>query len=169
MRRKTQNGLTLLELLVVLAILALATSVVVLNAAPAAGGARAEAERFAARLDAAMDASLATGAPLRLAATSAGYRFERYAEGGWTAQEGEGPTGPRALPREIALAIETQDAAFANAAPDEAGETETPRYLTLDPAGVGDAFAVVFSDGEQSWRVEIDHAGAIKVMRDAGL
>lgn len=167
MRRKPQTGLTLLELLVVLAILALAASVVVLNAPPAADGARVEAERFAARVDAAMAFSLATGAPVRLAATPADYRFERYAKGQWTVLEAEGPPGPRALSREVVLAVETQDAAFANAAPAEAGEDEMRRYLILDPAGIGDAFAVVFSDGEQTWRVEIDHAGKITVARHA--
>ncbi|MBB5518757.1 prepilin-type N-terminal cleavage/methylation domain-containing protein [Amphiplicatus metriothermophilus] len=166
MRRNVQSGLTLIELLVVLAILALTASVVVLNAPPSRQTARVEAERFAARLDAAMASSLTTGAPLRLATTPAGYRFERYADGGWNAQEGEGPMAPRALPREVALAFETQDAAFANAAPDEAGKAEAPRRLTIDPVGVGDAFAAVFSDGEQIWRVEIDHAGTITVTRD---
>ncbi|MEX0645770.1 MAG: type II secretion system protein, partial [Parvularculaceae bacterium] len=56
--RKKQRGVTLLELLVVMAILALVASIAVLSAPPARGAARDEAERFAARFIAACEESI---------------------------------------------------------------------------------------------------------------
>lgn len=75
--RASGRGVTLLELMVVVSIMALATAGVsfALRDAPNAQLER-EADRLAALLEAGRAASRASGMPVRWVATSAGFRFE---------------------------------------------------------------------------------------------
>ena len=77
--RARQRGLTLVELLVVIVILALASSVVLLTAPPSRPEVRDEAERFAARMQLALDHAITSTAPVRVKIDPSGYVFETLA------------------------------------------------------------------------------------------
>jgi len=83
------NGFTLVELMVVIAILAMAAGAVVLASGTAGGGPDEGAARFASRLAAARDEAIVSGRPLGAWASASGYGFERYRDGRWEAVAGK--------------------------------------------------------------------------------
>lgn len=80
---RSDNGFTLVELMVVLALIALAATAVVLTLPSANGGALAEATRFAARVASLRDRSVIEGRTHGLWVTASGYGFERRREAVW--------------------------------------------------------------------------------------
>jgi len=78
-----EAGFTLVELMVVLALLGLATAAVVLSLPPSGGGASVQATRFAARVAALRDAAVIDGRPHGLWVTASGYGFEQRVAGQW--------------------------------------------------------------------------------------
>ena len=99
-RRDPQAGLTLIEMLVVLVIVAVMAGVAVLGLGALDRGARAEAEarRLADRLQLASDQVLVSGAPLAMVWDAGGYRFLRWdaGQGAWAAS---GAGADRPAPR----------------------------------------------------------------------
>lgn len=77
------NGFTLVELMVVIALLALATGAVVLSAGGASLGPRDSAARFAGRLAAARDEAIVSASPMQVWVSPSGYGFDRYRSGAW--------------------------------------------------------------------------------------
>lgn len=82
------RGVTLVELLVVLAILGAAVSAVVIALPDPRGSLTAEAERLAARLSAARDAAILSRRSVALRLDPQGYGFERREPAGWAALPG---------------------------------------------------------------------------------
>ena len=82
-----RNGFTLVELMVVLFIIGLATTAVVLSMPEQGGSVEAEAERFAARAKAARDEAIVNSRPVVLLVDAGGYAFSRRRGGQW--QSGE--------------------------------------------------------------------------------
>jgi general secretion pathway protein H len=78
-----QQGFTLVELMVVIAILGLATSAIVLNVRDPLGSIRSEAETFAARTAAVRDAAIIEGRDMAVLVGPQSYRFERRQKGQW--------------------------------------------------------------------------------------
>ena len=78
-----EHGFTLIELLVVLAILGLMSAAVVLAMPDPRGSLRSEAERFAARAQAAGERAVMDARPVAIRVTGAGYGFERRERDGW--------------------------------------------------------------------------------------
>ncbi|WP_082395823.1 GspH/FimT family pseudopilin [Sphingopyxis macrogoltabida] len=78
-----QRGFTLVELMVVLAILALAAAAVVLTIPGDERTVRSEADRLAARLAAARDVAVIEGRSVAVNFAPSGYGFERRVEGAW--------------------------------------------------------------------------------------
>ncbi|MBC7477932.1 MAG: prepilin-type N-terminal cleavage/methylation domain-containing protein [Pseudorhodobacter sp.] len=85
--RERDAGLTLIEMLVVLSIISIASGVLILRfAGPSAADPRTEAGRLADTLSQAAENALYSGNPSALIWSAAGYRIETYKPGlGWQA------------------------------------------------------------------------------------
>jgi general secretion pathway protein H len=88
-----ENGFTLIELMVVIAILGLMSAAVIFNIPDSRGSLVDEAERFAARVVALRDEAVITSRETRVRITPTGYNFERRRRGEWAAIE-EKPLRP---------------------------------------------------------------------------
>jgi general secretion pathway protein H len=82
-RRGSEEGFTLVELMVVLVIISLAATAVVLAMPETGGSLEAEAERFAARAKAARDSAIVEARPVALTIDGGGYAVARRASGAW--------------------------------------------------------------------------------------
>src|SRR3978361_732746 len=79
------RGFTLIELMVVITIFALAAVAVVLVMPDPRGRIRDDAERFAARARAAHDAAIVSARPVSVWVTPGGYGFDERTGGQWRA------------------------------------------------------------------------------------
>ena len=82
-RKRSEEGFTLVELMVVLVIISLAATAVVLAMPETGGSLEAEAERFAARAKAARDSAIVEARPIALTIDAGGYAVARRASGAW--------------------------------------------------------------------------------------
>lgn len=172
--RIRQRGLTLVELLVVIVILALASTVVLLTAPPSRPPVREDAERFAARMQIALDAAIMSGDALRLSVDGKGYVFEVLRRGEWTPAEGAKILSRSDFDSRTTALLEMSDASFNNARAlgvEEADRTEEEeeavRLIALDPLGAQPAFSMRFSSGDGVWTVTVDEAAEVSVKEDA--
>ncbi len=83
LRRYAEHGFTLIELMVVITIIALASAVVVFAIPDPRGRVIDEAEHFAARTLAARDDAIVQGRDTRVRITATGYGVERRRRGAW--------------------------------------------------------------------------------------
>ena len=149
MRSPASSGLTLVEVLVVLAVIGIVGSVAVLSVGPTARSStlQAEAQRLAASIQRASDEALIAD---RAAALS--WDESRYAFVEW---DGE---ARRWQPRQEASAHELPDdmilAAQGGEAPAAIGEAAGPLQFTL-------------TEGARSWRVSYDGLNAVAAPADA--
>jgi general secretion pathway protein H len=124
-----EAGLTLVEMLVVLAIVGVMAGLVVLSAGSGRGhGAEIEARRLAARLDLAADEAMVTGRPVAFIGSRSGYRFLMQRAGQWR-DETAPALEPYSLPS--GLSLEGAGAAPVVIGADGGG---TPLDLRLVPA-----------------------------------
>lgn len=133
-----ETGLTLVEMLVVLAIVAVMAGAVVLGAGSGSGrGAEIEARRLAARLELAADEAMVTGRPVAFVGDKKGYRFLTQQAGQW--RDDKAPAlEPHSLP--FGLSLEGAGAAPVVIGADGGG---TPIDLRLIPAK-GTSWAIAF-------------------------
>jgi general secretion pathway protein H len=97
-----ERGFTLIELIVVLAIIAVATTAVLLGLPGPERTLRHSAEKLAAQAAALRDEAVMTSSPMAIRLGDGGYGFERYADGRWTAAT-EKPFRRVALPEGMSI------------------------------------------------------------------
>lgn len=133
-RRFGERGFTLVELMVVLAIMALAATVVVLTIPGEERTVRSEADRLAARLAAARDIAVIEGRSVSVNFVPSGYGFERRVEGAWQPLPGR-PFEQRNWPGGVRF-VSGDGQAAARVLFDRVGTTATPQTLVLSGGDV---------------------------------
>jgi general secretion pathway protein H len=78
-----RNGFTLVEMMMVIAVMALLAGVAVLTFGPMGEGPKDAATRFASRIAAARDQAIMTGRPISAWVSPSGYGFDQLREGRW--------------------------------------------------------------------------------------
>ena len=81
--RSAEHGFTLIELMIVIAIIGLMTAAVIFNLPDPRGRVIDEAERFAARAAAAREDAIMTARDVRVRVSAHGYGFDRQRRGKW--------------------------------------------------------------------------------------
>lgn len=142
---RDQAGFTLVELMVVVAIMGLMAAAVVLVAGDGRPSVALEAERFGARLLRAREEAVLTNRSIRVAVSTAGYEFRVQQGGGWTPLA-EGPF------RQVAWAEGTSFVDETDAA-----------VVGFDATGASTPAAFVLSRGDKATRVAVDGAGNVRI------
>lgn len=172
MRRAGERGLTLVELLVVLVILGLASSLVLLNAPPSRAVVERDALRFASSVKIALDEMVMTGATYRLVIDAAGYGFERYAGEEWTSEGIDRAFQRTEFDNGVVATTEITDAALANARalgdeePEKEVDDDEPKVIRLDPVGAPATFTVRLLSPQGAYRVSLGADGELTVKPD---
>ncbi len=138
-----RRGFTLVELLMVVAIIGLAAGAVVLSVPDPRPSVAGDAERFAARLSRAREEAILANRPVAVEATSAGYGFTSFDGAAWSVLD-EGPFGPEIW---------------------TAGTTLAPSQVRIvfDPTGVAEPAALTLTRDHNSRTVAVDGAGEVRL------
>ena len=147
--RSPRGGFTLVELMMVVAIMGLAASAVVLAVPDPRPPVGDEAERFAARLVRAREEALLTNRAVAVEATAEGYAFSSFDGVQWSPLT-EGPFGEERWAEDTRAQPEGQPA-------------ETPLRVIFDPTGIADAAGLTLSRGSRAVSVVVDAAGEVTV------
>lgn len=136
--RHGERGFTLVELMVVIAIMALAATAVVLTIPGEERTVRSEADRLAARLAAARDVAVIEGRSVSVNFAPSGYGFERRIDGAWQPLPGRA-FAQRAWPDGVRVVAGSGQAA-AHILFDRIGTSPNPQAIVLTG---GDAHEIV--------------------------
>ncbi len=171
MNRAGERGLTLVELLVVMVIIGLASSLVLLNAPPSRAVVERDAMRFAASVRIALDEMVMTGAAYRLVIDATGYGYERYQGGVWKPDGVERAFQHVAFDDGVTASVEIDDAAFANAralgeGPPAETRDDEPKIIRLDPIGPPATFTMRLLSPQGAYLVTLGGDGAVTVKPD---
>ena len=136
--RRHERGFTLVELMVVLVVLGLMTSVA-LVAVPRGPSLASEAETFAARLGRAQEEAVLTNRAIGVRVDNQGYAFRRRTGGVWSPLE-DGPFKATAWSEGVVAALDTRDG-----------------------SGLAEPLSITLSREARSVRVSVDAAGNVRV------
>lgn len=154
-RFRDDAGITLVEALVTLAIIALMAGAVVMLAPSPARQTRAFAEQFAARLAMASEESIMANKPVALVLDAQGHGFARLEEGGWRPLPQNTPLAFRAWPQDVSYRV--QDA--------EAADAESGRVVRFDALGAATPARIVLSRAGVRYEIAVDGQGRTRVGR----
>ena len=140
-----RSGFTLVELLMVVAIIGLAAGAVVLSVPDPRPSVAQDAERFAARLSRARDEAILSNRPVAVETTPAGYGFTVFDGAAWSPLS-DGPFGPETW---------TPGTTVASAA--------EPVRLVFDPTGVAEPATLTLTRDGRRRTVTIDGAGEVRL------
>lgn len=138
-------GVSLVEVLTALAVIAMMAGMVVVMAPGPERQARSLAERVAARAIAASEESVLTNRPIALVVNDAGYGFERFEEGGWRPLDPASPFGFRAWPDDV--------------------RATSAGAVRFEPTGGASPGVVTIAARASAWRVSVDEGGRAHVAR----
>jgi len=141
--RRKERGFTLVELMVVLVIIGLAGAAVMLALPEAGGSLTGEAERFAARANAARDTAILESRPVALQIGRGGYEVARRVGGVWRTEARYG-WAERTVP-------------------DVAGQSEAS--IRFDSTGFAEPARVTLRRGDDRAAVDISGDGGVHVVR----
>ena len=145
-RTGSEEGFTLVELLIVLVLLGLMSAAVVLAFSETGGSLRDEAERFAARTRAAQERAILGARATSLRVTDVGYGFDQRVRGDWV------PVQDREL-------ADRRWAEGVSARPSTSGAAR----IIFDPTGLADPASVTLERGDDRLTVTIAPDGAVDV------
>ncbi|WP_425408603.1 type II secretion system minor pseudopilin GspH [Hyphococcus sp.] len=163
-QRRRQQGVTLVELLVVLAIIAMIASVVVLNAPPARSDIDRASEVLAARTAFAADEAITAGITVGLSVTESGFRFLQYDDGEWS-ETSKPQLRPYTFSANYAVSFDAQETAAQNE------RSESPRdeerrpepEIRFTPTGETTPFTMTFRSRRGTAAVSLNDAGEVKL------
>lgn len=141
------TGFTLVEVLVVLAILGLAGSAVALTLPDPGAGLDRQAQRLGVHLVRAREEAILGTRMVELVAEPAGYRFARQRFGGWQPLR-EGPFAPTA---------------WEDGVRPEFARQSSRASFRFDPVGGAQPQALVLGDGTRRLRVAVDGHGRVRI------
>lgn len=159
--RRVEAGFTLLEIMVVVALVGVAITMINLNLSPDPGrAAQREGERVAALLRQLQEESLLRGRPLALVFDEAAqrYGFAVAESGRWRVLDNDDVFRPRRVLAPVSAALTV------NGEPREEGDGErdhAPGRIVVDPLGQVTPFDMIFSAGDARVAVTVDAFGAV--------
>ena len=140
-------GFTLVELMVVLAVVGLLGAVVLLTAPAPDAALRRDAETLATRLAQAQQEAILSTRALRVQADAGGYRFLVARSGGWQPLSGP-PFEPATWAPGITPVLDGGD---------------QPVWFAFDPIGTAEPVSLMLGDGTGTMQVRVDAAGGVRV------
>ena len=145
-------------------ILALAATIVLVNAPPRQSEARVAAGEFANALITALDNAVVAGGVYRLEIGSASWRIAVLEGRDWTEFRRGGDDDMR-------ITLDVEEAAESNMMALtgkrlERRERDAPAIVSIDPFGDAPPFLLRFGDGRENWIVRHDEAGAVRTERE---
>ncbi len=143
-------GFTLVEIMVVLAIIGLMSGVVALTLPDEAAALHRQADRFAGHLVRAREEAIMASRPVRVRVDAVGYGFERYGRDGWQPVDGSAFEARR-WSEDVAPAFDPH---------------QTQASFLFDPTGAAEPQALVLARGNRRVAVALDGGGRVQV--DAG-
>lgn len=144
-KRAARAGFTLVELLMVVAIIGLAAGAVVLSVPDPKPAVAVEAERFAARLVRAREEAILGGKSVGVETTARGYEFSTFDGETWTPLT-DGPFGPETWAEGSIVS-----------------PSGAPVRVVFDPSGVADPATLTLARDGRSRTVAVDGAGEVRV------
>ncbi|MFP5328532.1 MAG: GspH/FimT family pseudopilin [Alphaproteobacteria bacterium] len=145
----SRNGFTLVELMIVIAVIGLLSGAVIFTVGPPGGGPGESAARFAGRLAAARDQAILTGQPISAWTSPSGYGFDRFRDGHWEAMSDK-PFDTENWAKGTDVAAAAPPGGRARVRFDSLGMADQP-------------FEVRVSRGGQAARVRVDANGDVSV------